>query len=339
MLFGLANAPATFQFMINKILREFLDQGVVVYLDDILIYSKMHAEHIAMVKKVLSELIEDQLAVSIKRAVFPMKAVEFLGYIVATDGVRMSTRKVNSIRKWKAARSVKKVQIFLGFANIYRRFIENFANIYKPITEILKGDKQKFSWGREQNIAFEKLKQRFTTAPILAHFYPERAMVIKTDGSTFALGAILSQFRDKRLDQVAFHSRKVNPVERNYEIHDKELLAILEAFMQRKHYSYGADKPIKVYTAHQNSQHFLTTQKWNQRQIRWVQLLASFNFKIIYWPGSRSSEPDRLYRRQEYCHEERAEYTEQSIVKPEHFLISLVLDDLLHERLKKWMLV
>ena len=111
---------------------------------------------------------------------------------MATDGVTMSTRKVDSIRKSKVPRSVKEVQIFLGFANFYRRFIENFSKICKPITETLKGDKQKFSWGREQNIEFEKLKQRFTTAPILAHFYPERETVIETDASDFALGAILS---------------------------------------------------------------------------------------------------------------------------------------------------
>jgi len=339
MPFGLVNAPATFQRMMNKILCEFLDQGVVVYLDDILIYSKAHAEHVAMVKKVLLRLMEHQLAVSIKKSEFHVKAVEFLGYIVATDGVTIRTRKVDSIRKWKAPRSVKEVQTFLGFANFYRRFIENFSKICKPITETLKGDKQKFSWGREQNIAFEKVKQRFTTAPILAHFYPERETVIETDPSDFPLGAILSQFQDKRLHPVAFHSRKLNSAERNYEIHDKELLAILEAFMEWKHYLYGADKPITVYTDHQNLQYFLTTKKWNQRQIRWAQLLASFNFRIIYRPGSRSGKPDALRRRPEYRPEEGAEHTEQSILKPKHFLISLVQDKLVQGKLKKRMLV
>jgi len=105
--------------MMNKILREFLDQGVVVYLDNILIYSKTHAEHVAIVKKVLSRLMEHQLEVSIKKSEFRVKAVEFLGYIVATEGVTMSTRKVDSIRKWKEPWSVKEVQIFLGFANLY----------------------------------------------------------------------------------------------------------------------------------------------------------------------------------------------------------------------------
>jgi len=307
--------------------------------DDILIYSKTHAEHVAMVKKVLSRLMEHQLAVSIKKSEFHVKAVEFLGYIVATDGVTVSTRKVDSIRKWKAPRSVKEVQIFLGFANFYRRFIENFSKICKPITETLKGDKRKFSWGREQNIAFEKLKQRFTTVPILAHFYPERETVIETDTSDFAFGTILSQFQDKRLHPVAFYSRKLNSAERNNGIHDKELLAIVEAFMEWKHYLYGADKPITVYTDHQNLQLFLTTKKWNQSQIRWAQLLASFNFKIMYRPVSQSSKPDTLSRRLDNRPEEGAEYTEQSILKPEHFLISLLQDEPVQEKLQRRVLV
>ena len=173
------------------------------------------------------------------------------------------------------------------------------------------------------------------TAPILAHFYPERETVIETDTSDFALGAIVSQFLDKILHPVAFHSRKLNSAERNYEIHDKELLAILEAFMAWKPYLYGADKLITVYTDHQNLQHFLTTKKWNQRQIRWAQLLASFNFKIIYWPGSRSGKPDALSRLPEYRPKEGAEHTEQSILKLEHFLISLVQDEPVQEKLKK----
>jgi len=137
----------------NKILREFLDQGVVEYLDDILIYSKTHAEHVAMVQKVLSQLMEHQLAVSITKSEFHVKAVEFLGYIVATDRVTMSTRKVDSIRKWKAPRSVQEVQIFLGFANFYlkthRKFLEdmqaNNGNAERRQTEVQLGTRAQYS--------------------------------------------------------------------------------------------------------------------------------------------------------------------------------------------------
>jgi len=138
---------------------------------------------------------------------------------------------------------------------------------------------------------------------------------------------------------MAFHSQKLNSAECNYEIHNKELLAILEAFMEWKHYLYSADKPITVYSNHQNFQHFLTTKKWNQRQIHWAQLLELCNFKIIYQPVSRSGKPDALSRQPEYHPQEGAKHTEQSILKPEHFSISLVQDEPVQEKLKKRILV
>src|ERR1700712_1654832 len=147
MPFRLVNAPATFQAMMNKILRESLDHGVVVYLDDILMYWTSEEEHIKLVGKVLAKLKEHQLAVSVTKSVFHKESVEFLGYIVTTNGVTMSERKVESIKNWKPPRSVKEVQIFIGFANFYKRFIKGFSDICTTITETRKGDKTKFYWG------------------------------------------------------------------------------------------------------------------------------------------------------------------------------------------------
>ena len=177
----------------------------------------------------------------------------------------MSEKKVESILSWQAPRSVKDVQIFIGFANFYPRFIENFSTVCKPITDTLKtkGDKKLWSWGAEQDKAFEELKQRFTSAPILGHFYPDRKTVIETDASDFPLGYIFSQFLGKQLHPVAFHSRKLNDAERNYEMHAMELLAILEAFREWKHSLLGVDEPVTVYTDYQNLQYFLTTKVWN----------------------------------------------------------------------------
>ena len=124
----------------NKILREFLDHGVVVYLDDILIYSENMDDHIKLVQKVLERLEQHDLAVSLKKSVFHHEEVEFLGYIVKTSGVTMTDRKVKSVQNWAHPRSVKEVQIFIGFANFYRRFIKNFSKVCKPITETLKGN-------------------------------------------------------------------------------------------------------------------------------------------------------------------------------------------------------
>jgi len=234
MPFGLVNPPATFQTMMNKILREFLDHGVVVYLDDILIYSENMEYHIKLVRKVVDRLEQQNLAVMLKKSVFHQVEVEFLGYIVKTSGVTMSDRKVKSVQNCAHSRSVKEVQIFIGFANLYGRFIKDFSKVCKLITERLKGSPKDFHWGREQEEAFEELKRRFRTARILSQFYPGRKTVVETDASDFALGCVLSQCQGRRPHPMAFHSRKLNSAERNYVIHDKELLAIMEAFKEWK---------------------------------------------------------------------------------------------------------
>src|SRR5690606_33341492 len=195
MPFGLVNAPATFQNMINSILRELLDEGVIAYLDDILIYSRTMEEHIKLVREVLKRLYKAGLAINPKKSVFHAKEVEFLGYIIGTDGVKMSPKKVETILQWRPPQSVKDVQSFMGFANFYRRFIKNFSGIAKPITNLTKDadDKSKpFVWTLEADKAFEHLKRIFTTAPILAHFDPSKQIVIEADASDFAIGAVLS---------------------------------------------------------------------------------------------------------------------------------------------------
>jgi len=215
MPFGLVNAPATFQTMMNKILREFLDHGVVVYRDDILIYSENVKDHLKLVQQVLTQLEQHDLAVLLNKLVFHQEEVEFLGYIVKSSGVTMSYSKVKTVQNCAHPRSVKEVQIYIRFANFYRRFIKDFSKVCKRITERLKGNPKDFHWGREQVEAFEELKQKFTTAPILSHFYPERRTVVETDASDFTLGCVLSQYQDRRLHPRAIHSRKLNSAERN----------------------------------------------------------------------------------------------------------------------------
>ena len=188
----------------------------------------------------------------------------------------------------------------------------------------LKGNPKVFPWGREQEEAFEELKNRFTTASILSHFYPGRRTVGETDASDFALGCVLSQYQGRRLHPVAFHSQKLNSAERNYEIHDKELLAIMEAFKEWKRYLCGEEEPVTIYTDHQNRESVLTKNVWNQRQIRWAQELTNYNFKIVYRPGSRGGKPDALSSRREYRHEEGARHSDQSILKSKHFQIWII---------------
>jgi len=231
----------------------------------------------------------------------------------------MNGNKVESIKSWKAPFSVKDIQIFIGFANFYRRFIKNFSGICTPITNLLNGAPKKLSRGQEQQEAFEDLKRRFISAPILCHFYPDLNPVVETDASDYALGCILSQVHCKRLHAVAFHSRKLSPADRNSDIHDKELLAIVVTFMEWRHYLEGTDKPVTVYNHHQKLQYFLTTKVWTHRQIRWVKRLCGFNCKMAYRPGTKGGKPDALSGLPEYRPEEGATHREQQILQPQQF--------------------
>src|SRR4030095_9490131 len=165
MPFGLANAPATFQNMINDILRDLLDQGGVAYLDDILIYSESEEEHITLVSEVLQRLEQYSLAVSADKCAFHEKKVDFLGYVVSDKGFEMSTEKLDTIREWKLPETVREVQAFIGFANFYRRFIKGFSAIAKPLTDTLKGGQiGKIERSPQFKRAFERLKRAFTSA-------------------------------------------------------------------------------------------------------------------------------------------------------------------------------
>jgi len=157
------------------------------------------------------------------------------------------------------------VQSFLGFANFYRRFIQDYSRVARPLTELRKKEQRKeWSWSLEAEAAFQELKKRFTTAPILAHFDAAKLVIIETDASDFAIGAVLSQRdNENRLHPVAFHSRKFQPAEINYEIHDKELLAVVDAFKHWRRYCEGATHQVQVYSDHQNLEYFTTTKVLN----------------------------------------------------------------------------
>jgi len=301
MPFGLTNAPSTFQDMMNHVFSDMIDLGLLVYMDDFLIYAKTEEEHDQRVKEVLRRLRENRLAVSPDKCVWKTQEVEFLGYVIGRDGIKMAKGKVEAVLEWKTPASLTEVQSFLGFANFYRRFIKDYSRVARPLTELTKGKKKEWEWNQQAGKAFRELKQRFTTAPILAHFDATKPVIIEIDTSDFAIGAVLSQ-RDEegRLHPVAFHSRKFQPVEINYKIHDKELLAIVNAFKHWRRYCEGATNQVQVFSDHQNLEYFTTTKILNRRQARWAQELAGIDFRIYYQPGNRNGKPDALSRRLEY---------------------------------------
>ena len=297
MPFGLTNAPAVFQHMANDIFRDFLDIFTIVYLDDILIYSKTQEEHDEHVRQVLRRLREYGLYAKLEKCSFGQNQVEFLGYVVSSDGIAMDPMKVQAILEWKTPLSVRDVQCFLGFANFYRKFIKDYSKVVLPLTQLTHKD-QPFIWSSDASEAFESLKRAFTTAPILAHVDPTKRFILEADASDFALGSVLSQTGDDgQLHPVAFHSRKFEAAEINYEIHDKELLAIVDSFQQWRHFLEGSSQQIIVYNDHKNLTYFQNARVLSRRQARWAQFLTHFDFIIIYRLGMQQGKADALSRR------------------------------------------
>lgn len=343
MPFGLTNAPASCQRMINDQLHEYLDVFVVAYLDDILIFSKTRTEHIEHVRKVLEKLKGANLLLKPEKCKFHKEELEFLGYIVGKNGIRMSPDKVQAVLEWPIPTTVKEVQAFLGFANFYRRFIAQYSAVAKPLTELTKKD-QGFHWTNEAQRAFEDLKKRFTTAPILATFDPAQKIILETDASDFAIGACLGQLTEQgKLRPVAYYSRKLSPAELNYDVHDKELLAIVVAFEQWRVYLEGSTHQVQVLTDHKNLTSFTTTKILNRRQVRWAEALSAYNFIISYRKGSGNARADALSRRQDYTGKPTERHrailrTNGNGMEYNHELlatISIVEDTELEKRIKK----
>ena len=197
-----------------------------------MIYSRTQAEHDIYVRKVLQRLREYGLYAKLEKCGFDCKEVEFLGYTISSKGIFMDPTKVQTVLEWHTPSFVRDVQCFLGFANFYRKFIWNYSKIVLPLTQLTKKN-QAFVWTREADKAFTRLKEAFTSTPVLAHVDLEKSFIIEANASNFALGSILSQpGEDGHLHLVAFHSRKFNVVEINYEVHDKELLDVVDSFAQ-----------------------------------------------------------------------------------------------------------
>jgi transposase InsO family protein len=268
-----------------------------VYLDDILIFSRSLDDHKRHVRRVLERLRDNGLFAKPEKCAFHRDEIEYLGYIVSPRGVQMDPKKVSAIVDWPEPASVRQLQVFLGFANFYRRFIHSYSKVASPLTRLLKKDRV-FDFDDPARQAFQQLKTVFTTAPVLAHFHPDRPSTVETDASDFAIAAVLSQpDSNSIMHPVAFYSRKLTAPELNYEIYDKEMLAIVTAVKEWRAYLEGAAHPFTVFTDHKNLEYFATTKVLNRRQARWAELLANYNFTIVYRPGKSMGKPDAMSRR------------------------------------------
>ena len=290
MPFGLTNAPATFCTLMNHVFHEYLDKFVVVYLDDIVIYSRSVGEHLEHLKLVFEKLRENHLFVKREKCEFAQKEVNFLGHIIGNGQLKMDPKKVKAIDEWEAPRSVSELRSFLGLANYYRRFIQGYSKIAAPLTEMLKKD-HVWEWLPNREEAFNKLKEAVTREPVLVLPDISKPFEVETDASDFALGGVLIQDGHP----VAYESRKLSPAEKRYAAQEKELLAIVHCLRGWRHYLLGSKFIVR--TDNTAASHFLTQAKLNSRQARWQELLAEFDVEFMYRPGATNRAADALSRK------------------------------------------
>ncbi|KAG1968655.1 retrotransposable element [Pimephales promelas] len=297
MPFGLSNSPAVFQALVNDVLRDMVDQFIYVYLDDILIFSSSLQEHVQHVRRVLQRLLENGLFVKAEKCVFHAQSVPFLGHIISVEGVRMDPDKVKAVVDWPSPDSRKALLRFLGFANFYRRFIRNFSRLAAPLTA-LASPRTTFRWSDAAEAAFAKLKGCFVSAPILITPDPSRQFMVEVDASEVGVGAVLSQRSpsDDKMHPCAFFSHRLSPAESNYDIGNRELLAVKLALEEWRHWLEGSGVPFIVWTDHKNLEYIRTAKRLNSRQARWALFFGRFDFTISYRPGSKNIKPDSLSR-------------------------------------------
>ena len=280
-------------------------------------------EHKEQVYKVLKALSDAGLHLKPDKCQFHKQEVKYLDFIIGTNGIWMDPEKISCILDWQTPNNVTDLQCFLGFANFYRRFIKDYSKVVMPLTSLTKNEEGKyipFMWSSDQQAAFDQLKNVFATAPILRHFDYEREIIVETDASDYVSAGILSQYNDDGiLHPVAFYSKKHSPAECNYEIYDKELLAIIRAFKEWRPHLGGSSHPIQVLTDHKTLEYFMTTKLMNRRQARWSEFLSRFDFKINFRPGKSGGKPDALTRRSGDLPtegDERLVANQQAVLKP-----------------------
>jgi len=294
MPFGLTNAPATFQSLLNDIFRDMLDICVVVYLDDILVYSKNWTDHEQHLRQVLQRLRDNQLYARPSKCVFFTKTVEYLGHIVGPDGIKPNPTLVRAIVEFPQPYTLKQLQSFLGLSNYYRKFIQNYSKVSLPLTDALQNasNSRPIIFTDEMIKAFNELKIAITSDPCLQLPDPDGEYEVTTDASEdeSTVGAVLTQYGHP----IAFESKKLNPHQRNYPVHDKEMCAIMHALDRWRPFLLG--KHFKVYTDHRSLVYFKTQPNLNQRQLRWMERVADYDCEILYKPGKENVVADALSR-------------------------------------------
>ena len=293
MPYGLTNAPSTFERLMERVLQGLQWQICLVYIDDVIIYSRSVEEHVARLELVLQKLAEAGLKLKPKKCHLFKVKVLYLGHIVSADGVSTDPEKVKAVRDWGIPKDLTDVRSFLGLCSYYRRFIPQFSAIAKPLTRLTEKG-QEFRWGPEQEEAWSELKQRLLQAPILSYPDPKCEFILDTDASAYGMGAVLSQVQGGQERVIAYGSKSLTKEERRYCVTRRELLAVVYFVKYYRHYLYGSRFTIR--TDHGALRWLMNFKDPEGQVARWLEVLSTYNFEIQHRPGLKHNNADALSR-------------------------------------------
>ena len=332
MPFGLCNAPATFERLMEKVLRNLLSKICLVYLDDVIIFGKSFTEMINNLKIVFLRLREANLKLNPKKCVLFNKNVKYLGHVVSAEGVVTDPDKITVVKDWPIPHTKKQLRSFLGFCSYYRKFVKGFSSLAKPLY-MLTENQTKYVWGDECQKAFEKLKFLLCSSPILSFPREKGEFLLDTDASNIGIGAVLSQKQEGEERVIAYFSRVLNKAERNYCVTRRELLAIVDSIKFFRHYLLG--QKFLIRTDHVSLRWLLSFRDLEGQLARWMERLQQYEFEIIYRKGTSHNNADGLSRR--LCESNNCQYCakveKKSVEEKEQTVSRIVFEG---ENLENW---
>src|SRR6266446_1566449 len=319
MFFGLCNLPATLQTMMNDILCPFINHNeAVCYMDDILIYSASLTDHQRITQEILQTLCSYKLFLRPEKCKFEHQEVDYLRLVISKDHVAVDPVKVQGVTDWPQPTKVKDVQSFIGFVNFYRRFIQNFSEITCPLHALTQKSKN-WSWGAAEQQAFDALKNAVTSTPTLAFPSKSGLFQLECNASNFTTGAVLSQQQEDGLfHPIGFMLKSFSNTERNYQIHNKEMLVIMRTLEEWRHFLEGSDQKFEIHTDHKNLSYFQEAHKLNCCQAQWSLYLSRFDFVLAHKPGRQMGRPDALSRQADHL-KGADDNTDCTLLTPEVF--------------------
>ena len=324
MFFGLCNSPATFQSIMDQIFYDEQQLGwLKKYIDDILIAAKTKEELKERTLRVLQKLRKNDLYLKPEKCEFYWERVKYLGFIISEGKIEMDPKKIAGIADWPIPTTLKQLRSFLGFGNYYRRFIRSFSDVARPLNELLRKDTV-YEWTEERNNCFNDLKRRFTTKPVLIMPNQSKPFWVESDASKYATGAVLMQ-KDSNgdLHPCSFISQTFTSAERNYQIYDRELLGIIRALDEWRHYLLGSTHTTTVFTDHNNLLYYRSAQKLNRRQARWSLILSEYDIKLVHQPGPKMIQSDALSRRPDHIPEGDTD-NDDVVMLPDALFVNLI---------------